>query len=218
MCFYMIKNKLTATRLLGSILLFVAMASPPISANADYQDGLKMVSAGQWQAALNEFKPLADEGHAPSQFSIGLIYQLGRGVKKDSEMARKMYVMSAKQGYWPAYNNLAKMFLDGDGVPQSNITAFKLFEKAAENHAQAKNNLARMYEEGLGINKDINTAIRLYEESGDAGFIPSYFKLGEIYEQGLGVGKDKQMAIKWYQKAAEKNNADAEKKLKQLGG
>ncbi|MDH5187963.1 MAG: sel1 repeat family protein [Rhodospirillaceae bacterium] len=212
-------NKLFATiaPVLCSILCIgVFTAFPALS--GDYQEGLKMVRAGQWEAALNEFKPLADSGHAPSQFSIGLIYQLGRGVKKDADMARKMYVMSAKQGFWPAYNNLAKMFLDGDGIPQSNATAFKLFEKASENHAQAKNNLARMYENGWGVDKDMFIALRLYEESGDAGFIPSYFRLGEMFEQGLGVDKDKQAAIAWYQKAAEKNNADAAKKLKQLGG
>ena len=194
----------------------VFLSFPALS--ADYQEGLKMVRAGQWQAALNEFQPLADEGHAASQFSIGLIYQLGRGVKKDPDMARKMYVISAKQGYWPAYNNLAKMFLDGDGVPQSNATAFKLFEKAAENHAQAKNNLARMYENGWGVDQDVFRALRLYEESGDAGFIPSYFKLGELYEQGQGVSKDTQTAIEWYRKAAEKNNTEAAKKLAKLGG
>ncbi|MDH3335778.1 MAG: sel1 repeat family protein [Rhodospirillaceae bacterium] len=212
-------NKLfakTVPVLCSALCIGVFLASPALS--ADYQEGLKMVRAGQWMAALEEFKPLANEGHAASQFSIGLIYQLGRGVKKDQDMARQMYIKAAKQGYWPAYNNLAKMFLDGDGIPQSNATAFKLFEKAAENHAQAKNNLARMYENGWGVEKNINTAIRLYEESGDAGFIPSYFKLGELYEQGQGVDKDKHAAIEWYRKAAEKNSADAAKKLAMLGG
>ncbi len=203
-----------STMAMLAAMLFLA----PISASAAYQDALKMVAEGKWDQALNEFEPLAAIGHAPSQFSIGLIYQLGRGVPKDPEKARKMYVMAAKQGFWPAYNNLGKMFLDGEGVPKSLITAFNLFAKAAENHAQAKNNLARMYENGWGTKQDVDKAIKLYEESGDSGYVVSHFRLGQMFEDGINVEKDKEAAIKWYTKASEKNHQGAVNKLKQLGG
>lgn len=198
------------------LFTFLMLAANPVMAG--YKEGLKFVSAGKWSQALKEFEPMADEGHAASQFSIGLIYQLGRGVSKDMVKARQMYLMSAKQGYWPAYNNLGKMFLNGDGVPKSHIVAFRLFSRASDNHAQARSNLARMYENGWGVGKDIEKATELYGKSGDDGYIQSYFRNGEMYSDGKNTSVDTEEAIKWYQKAADKNHKEAIKKLEELGG
>ena len=71
-----------ARTMLAALLLL-----SPINAKAGYQEGLKMVAVSNWSMAMDEFLPMANSGHAPSQFSIGLIYQLGRGVPRDPEKA-----------------------------------------------------------------------------------------------------------------------------------
>ena len=44
----------------------------------------------------------ADQGYAPGQFSLGLLYQYGKGVPKDSGKARELYQKAADQGLKPA--------------------------------------------------------------------------------------------------------------------
>lgn len=204
----------------GRVACFALMAAfllAPMAANAGYQEGLRLVKKGSWDQAIDEFLPLAEEGHAASQFSLGLIYQLGRGVPKNSEVARNYYIKAAKQNYWPAYNNLAKMYLDGDGVKRNRATAFQLFKKAAIEHAQARSNLARMYLNGWGTEKDVPKALDLYEQSGDDGYIPGYYSLGQIYEKGAYVPADEKTAIQWYARAAEKNHKPSVRRLEALG-
>ena len=43
--------------------------------------------AGDFQTALKEWKPLADQGHAGAQYNLGLMYADGRGVPEDDAEA-----------------------------------------------------------------------------------------------------------------------------------
>ena len=56
-------------------------------------------------------------------------------------------------------NNLADMYLRGEGVPQNNAEAFRLFQKAAvQGSTGARIKLGYMYANGLGVKKDPETA------------------------------------------------------------
>ena len=51
------------------------------------------------------------------------------------------------------------MYLRGDGVPQNNAEAFRLFQKAAaKGHIGARIKLAYLYADGLGTTKDAEAA------------------------------------------------------------
>jgi integrase len=56
-------------------------------------------------------------------------------------------------------NNLADMYLRGDGVPQDNAAAFRWFRKSAvQGHTGARIKLGYMYAEGRGTGKDPEAA------------------------------------------------------------
>ena len=69
------------------------------------------------------------------------------------------YRKAADAGNPLAENNLADMYLRGEGVPQDNDAAFLWFQKAAaQGHTGPRINLGYMYAEGRGTRKDPEAA------------------------------------------------------------
>jgi len=64
----------------------------------DFQEGTDAYERGDYETALKEFRPLAEQGHAQAQVNLGIIYSQGRGVPKDSVQAYRWYTLAAGQG------------------------------------------------------------------------------------------------------------------------
>ena len=79
---------LTLTLLLGSI---------GNSESADFQKGLTAAQSGDFATALREWTPLAKQGNAYAQYSLGIMYRQGQGVPQDYKTAVKWYRLSAEQ-------------------------------------------------------------------------------------------------------------------------
>ena len=136
----------------------------------DFNKGLKAAQAGDYATALQEWKPLAEQGYANAQFMLGLIYSKGDGVLKDHAEAVKWYRLAAKQGYVASQYNLGLMYWEGNGVIKDHAEAVKWFRLAAEQgHDYAQNNLGFMYANGYGVLKDNVTAHMWYNISSANG-------------------------------------------------
>ncbi|OHD10160.1 SPOR domain-containing protein [Sphingopyxis sp. RIFCSPHIGHO2_12_FULL_65_19] len=90
--------------LLASPLIAISMFAAP--AFADVKDGVDAWQAGNYQAAVAEWRPLALAGDADAQFNLGQAYKLGRGVPADLAQAETWYRRAAKQGHLQAEDNL----------------------------------------------------------------------------------------------------------------
>lgn len=109
----------------------------------------------------------ADQGHLEAQTSLGVLYQNGQGVPKDSERARALYEGPAGAGLARAQNNLGLLYVRGDGVEQNYERAAQLFQLAAEQGMYtAMTNLGVMYENGFGVARDEVKAHELYRLGG----------------------------------------------------
>ncbi len=107
-------------RLALAVALLIGLATP---SQADYWDGLAAYDRGDYATALQEFKPLAEKGHANAQFGLGLMYDEGQGVPQDYAEAVKWYRKGAQQGQANAQHNLGFMYSHGQGVPQDYVQA-----------------------------------------------------------------------------------------------
>lgn len=173
-------------------------------AYADYNDGLVLVRQGRWAKAMKEFGDQAAVGHAPSQFSLALIFHLGRGTPVNLERAYELYKKAVLNGHAPAINNMGMMYLNGEYVVQNRRIAFRMFEKASTEHAQAKDNLGQCYENGWGIERDIEQAMNFYQLAGDGGYKLGYYHLAQLHEEGRGGAPvNMEEAINWYRIAGE---------------
>lgn len=71
------------------------------------EDGLAAASKGDFATALELWKPLAEQGNADAQYNLGLLYENGSGVSRNSNEAMRWYGKAAAQG-----NILARAKLD----------------------------------------------------------------------------------------------------------
>ena len=68
--------------------------------------------------------PIAEQGYAPAQYNLGIMYDNGYGVPQDYAEAMKWYRLAAEQGHTDAQYNLGLMYDNGRGVPQDYLYGF----------------------------------------------------------------------------------------------
>ncbi len=111
---------------LGAVLILLLGAQ----AQPGFEDGLLAYHRGDHQVAMEIWRPLAEQGHASAQYSLGLLYYRGEGVLPDPKRAAKWYHKAAEQGDPDAQLNLGLMYAQGDGLKKNYTTAYKWFSLA----------------------------------------------------------------------------------------
>ena len=95
------------TKTLIALLLTTVISSPAFSFAGDLELGIFQLNRGEFKAAIEEFSPLVDEGYAPAQYQMALIYQNGYGVRKDPQKAFDLFSLAASQNYPEALFDLS---------------------------------------------------------------------------------------------------------------
>ena len=125
--------------------------------------GYESYNDGDYATALQEWKPLAEQGYAFAQYNLGILYEYGNGVPKDYVEAVKWYRLSAEQGYAISQYSLGLMYSNGYGVLKDKAEAVKWWRLSAEQgYVYAQGMLGIMYELGEGVLKDDITAHMWY--------------------------------------------------------
>lgn len=113
------------------IIGIVFLATAPLPAAADYQAGVNAYYRGEFLAALEAWRPLAEAGDPVAQNSIGALYDHGLGVPEDNYEAGRWYEMAAEGGLPLAMRNLANQYATGHGRPYDVELARQWYERAA---------------------------------------------------------------------------------------
>ena len=72
----------------------LALAAP---AWAGYIEGMAAFERGDYETALRELRPLAEQGDASAQFNLGFMYGTGQGVSQDYAEAARWFRLAAEQ-------------------------------------------------------------------------------------------------------------------------
>ena len=137
------------------IVLVLTLALPAHVLAADFQVGMNAYKRGDYAAALEEWRPLAEQGDASAQVTLGSMYQHGEGVTQDYVEAVNWFRLAAEQGYAAAHHQLANMYARGVWVSQDPAEAAKWYRLAAEQgDADAQYYLGNMYDLGWGVPQD----------------------------------------------------------------
>lgn len=115
--------------LLGCLAAIV-LALPALAAAADYDAGCRAYEQGDFAAALEEWQPLAEQGHAQAQFRMGCLFAYGQGVPEDHARALALFREAAERGSADAQNNLGGMYALGWGVDTDLVEAYAWFDLA----------------------------------------------------------------------------------------
>ncbi|MGR2884508.1 tetratricopeptide repeat protein [Vibrio vulnificus] len=125
------------------------------------------LSQKKYKAAYAEWLPLAENGDAQAQYSIGWMYSKGLGVEKSVAKALDWYVKSANQGFVDAQYSAGRIYLYSLQQYEDAFTYFKLAAENDENKAQFY--LGLMYYRGDGISKDLKKSAHWFLQSAKKG-------------------------------------------------
>ena len=113
-----------------SIAGALALSAQPALAQ-DFGAGLAAYEVGDYETALAEFRPLAEQGDAQAQRNLGLMYYNGQGVAQDYGEAVRLFRLAAEQGIADSQLNLGLLYSWGQGVAQDMVRAYMWFDLAA---------------------------------------------------------------------------------------
>ena len=142
------------TRLVFIFLVGLSLISFP-SWSADFDKGFAAAQSGDFETALREWTPLAEQGSAQAQFNLAKMYREGKGVSKDYKTAVKWFNFSAKQGNAAAQYHLGVAYSYGLGVVPNYEVALKWYRRSAEQgNTFAQHHLSLLYYFGNGVTED----------------------------------------------------------------
>lgn len=162
----------TVTRLVAALACAVSMLAGVAATHAQdaFRQGLDAYLNGEYQAALQHWRPAAESGDAVAAFNIGVLYAQGLGVETDHAGAVRWYRRSAHEGYANAQFNLGSAYYNGEGTEVNIAQAASWWERAADqDHPEAAYNLATLYRRGNGVPQDTRRAAELYNKAATLG-------------------------------------------------
>ena len=90
-----------------------------LTAAAWADDFLTAYSRKDFKAALKQVRPLAEEGNAYAQFTIGKMYANGEGISRDFKKAAQWFHKASEQGIALAQYQLGRLYAGGAGVEKN---------------------------------------------------------------------------------------------------
>ena len=205
------RHRAAKSFLCGILIAFsviVAVSAEP------FQDGISAYKRGDYAAALEIFRPLAEQGDAKAQFILGVAYFNGQGVPQDFAAAMAWYRKVADQGVHEAQFNIGLMYGKGISVARDYAEAANWYRRAAEQgDVKAQYNLGVAYYYGQGVPQDFAAAMTWYRKAADQGLADAQDAFGDMYLFGNGVPEDDFEALNWYRKAAHQGLASAQSSL-----
>lgn len=183
----------------GVLIVLIAGCNPQ---QTQYRSALQQLFQNHPIEAAALLTSLAENGHTPAQFRLGLLYRLGLGVAANPRLAVYWLEKAARQHEVGAQYYLADAYGRGIGIPRSPELAFQGFRTLAKRgYAPAQYRLARAYEAGEGIARDEKAAVHWLEGAATGGHLGAARRLAQAYRNGeLGLPQDLKAAQDWERK------------------
>ena len=157
-------------RFVGSVFLAIFLLSSSTAFGANLQKGLAAFDEGDYETAMAECQPLADEGDVEAMFCVGRMYANGFGVPMNDELALKWYGMAAGEGHPEALYSLALMHANGWGVAMNDVPAAGFYRLAAGfGWIPAQAAMGYCYKHGAGVEKDLVKAYMWFDVAAHNG-------------------------------------------------
>lgn len=122
------KNKTIMKRVIIIVLLILAAFALPGS-RAESPNG-----PTPGEIAL--LKEQASKGDTLAAYTIGKLFQKGKGVERNYAESMKWYLVAARKGYAKAEYRIGKLYEKGLGVTRDKVKAMEWYKKACDNGNQ----------------------------------------------------------------------------------
>lgn len=136
-------------------------------ADGQYNLARLNISLTDNQEEFTLYSNAAEQGHIGAQTNLAYLYEIGRGVAKNLDLASSWYQKAATQGNVVAQFDLGVQY-ESKKFPQSPNyrEALSWYEKAAkQDFSLAQYNLAILHENGKGTQRDMKVANEYYKKA-----------------------------------------------------
>ena len=218
-------------KIIQASALIIALL-PSVTLAQDFDAGLQAYEAEDYETALKEIRPLAEQGHSAAQYLLGRMYSAGNDVPqgngetvppwrtRNREKGHPWFRKAAEQGYADAQFEIGMtyyLFHDlTESVDEDVGEAMRWFRKAGDQgHVLAQAALAQIYYNGFinlsgGSTPMYRPAFDWRRKAAEQGHTYSQFHLGRMYYEGKGTPQNYAKAGRWLLKAAKQGSRDAQ--------
>lgn len=126
-----------------------------------FKKGKAAFDREDYKTAIQLWQPLPESGHPAAQNWIGVMYEWGNVLPKDTKVAIDWFRKSAVQRNVSGQFNLGFSYEAGIGVRKNDAKAFSWYLKAAnQGDPEAQWRIARKYRHGEGVKKNLVQAYK----------------------------------------------------------
>jgi S1-C subfamily serine protease len=130
------------------MLSLPARAASPASGDG-FESGWSAYEQGNFEQAVQLWRPLAEQGHANAQINLAVLYEHGYGVGRDLETAAAWYLAAARQGSAIGQYNLGLFLVEySSAVPTEHDALYWLGKAADQGFADAQFQVGLMCAQG----------------------------------------------------------------------
>lgn len=104
---------MNAARAIALLITGTAIAAMPATAAQTVRSGITAWQKGDYKAAVEVWRTLADRGDADATFNLAQAYRLGRGVPANLATAKGLFERSARTGHLESQTTLGLILLQG---------------------------------------------------------------------------------------------------------
>ena len=153
----------------------------------------------------------SDNSVPEAQEMLGSLYECGKGLPRNKQMALSLYKNAASKGLVTAQLRLGDCF-SNSGSKYFDIQKAKQWYNAAakQDSYYAIFLLGTYADQGIGEKVNKKIAARNFIKAANGNYPKAQYNLGNFYANGFGVEKDINMAFYWYKKAALQNEPKAQ--------
>ncbi|WAW06441.1 sel1 repeat family protein [Oxalobacter formigenes] len=173
-------------------------------------NGFEYYKERQYEKALPLLEKAARDGDSDAPFYLGMMYDDGKGVKKDENISFDWFETAAKNGNKDAYFIIGKRLFIGKGTEKNYKEALKWLKKSVhEGKNENKKTYALigiMYLKGLGTLSDPSESAKWFEKAAILGDSNAQALLATQYYDGQGILTNIEKARYWAEKSAEQGD------------
>jgi len=169
-----------------------------------------LVSQQNFTQAAPLYEQAALAGHAGAQYSLGVCYRRGLGVKRDFTTAMKWFKKAAAQQHAGGAYEVAEAYFFGRGVQRDYDQAVKIFSAAAvKGDAACAYGLGICYLTGRGLAQNDGKAFSWILYAAKGGHAPAQYDVAFHFAKGRGTEANPDSAVHWIQQAAKSGHPKA---------
>jgi TPR repeat protein len=187
---------------------YITLPDVGSSVEPSLKEAYNAFKSEDFKRAGEMFRVEALKGNQAAQFALGILFQEGKGMSKNVQVAMNWYQRAAVNGHVPSQYNLALLMLEDASTVEKGIEWLKMAANGGGDKAMLS--LGNLYLSGQGVKADPGEARNWLENAAKLGNVDASFRLGLLHDSELlKEGADKALGLRLMEETASKNHLPA---------